>query len=135
MASRVGFGVAMAASVALLASGVAVASTPVQPSTPAVVTTSPWLALAATQGQADLSSLCYYDPSRRAWIPADSERAAAARANDASPAYRPEGGGFLAGRCGTPAPIAPLAVIAATVATAVYIASSDDDDNDPISPF
>lgn len=135
MASRVSFGAAVAASVALLASGVAMASTPIPAASPAPVTNSPWLALAATQGQADLSSLCYYDPARRAWIPADSERAAAARANDTAPAYRPEGGGFLAGSCGTPAPIAPLAVIAATVATAVYIAASDDDDGDPISPF
>lgn len=135
MAGRVSFAVTTGASIALLASGVALASTPIQPAAPASVTTSPWLTLAATQGQADLSSLCYYDPNRRVWIPADSERAAAARANDASPAYRPQNGGIIAGRCGTDVPIAPLAVIAATVATAVYIASSDDDDGDPISPF
>ena len=135
MAGRVSFAVTTGASIALLASGVALASIPIQPAAPASVATSPWLALAATQGQADLSSLCYYDPARRDWIPADSERAAAARANDASPAYRPQSGGLISGRCGTNAPIAPLAVIAATVATAVYIASSDDDDGDPISAF
>ena len=134
MARRVGFGAAAVATVAVLASGIAFAAVPmpVAPASPNAA--NPWLALAATQGQADLSSLCYYDPARRSWIPANSNRAAEVRTNDPSPAYREVGGGFLASRCGTPAPIAPLAVIAATVATAVYIAA-DDGDGDPISPF
>ncbi len=134
MTRRVGYFAAAAASVAVLASGVAIASTPVAaPAAPA--TGNAWLALAATQGQADMSALCYYDPARRSWIPADSNRAAEVRANDPAPAYRDASGGFLAGRCGSPAPIAPLAVIAATIATAVYIAADDDDDGEAVSPF
>lgn len=134
LSRRVKFGTAVAAICTIMVSGMAFAAPQLPAVAPSVNVASPWLALAATQGQAELSSLCYYDPARRNWIPADSNRATESRTTDPSPAYRDAGGAILSGRCGSPAPIAPLAVIAATVATAVYIAADDNDDGEPISP-